>query len=62
MIHWWVYIPMAIFLAFSAATWLIIKRAEPGSPGAYSTPPARDAVTVGAGEPAASQRELAGVR
>ena len=41
MINWWVYIPMAIFLAFSAATWLIVKHAdtEPGASSMNGTSP-----------------------
>jgi hypothetical protein len=64
MINWWVYIPMAIFLAFSAVSWLIVKHAdtEPGVSGATGTPPARAAVAPATEDPAARQREGLGVR
>jgi hypothetical protein len=64
MINWWVYIPMAIFLAFSAAFWLIVKHAdaEPGASSANRTPPARAAVAPDTEEPVARQREELGAR
>jgi len=64
MINWWVYIPIAIFLAFSAASWLIVKHAdtEPGVGSATGTPPARDAVAPGTEDAPARQREGLGVR
>jgi hypothetical protein len=63
MINWWVYIPMAIFLAFSAAFWLIVKDAdtEPGLSSANPTPP-RAAVAPDTEEAAARQREAVGAR
>jgi hypothetical protein len=64
MINWWVYIPIAIFLAFSAVSWLIVKHAdtEPGVSGAAGTPPARAGVGPGTEDAAARQREGLGVR
>jgi hypothetical protein len=64
MINWWVYIPMAIFLAFSAAFWLIVKHAdtEPGVSSTNRTPPARAAVAPDAEDLPARQREGLGVR
>ena len=64
MINWWVYIPMAIFLAFSAAFWLIVKHAdmEPGLSSANPTPPARAAVAPDTEDAAARQREAVGAR
>jgi hypothetical protein len=65
MINWWVYIPMAIFLAFSAMSWLIVKHAdtEPGVSTANPTPVARAAVAPDTeGLAAAMQREELGVR
>jgi hypothetical protein len=65
MINWWVYIPMAIFLAFSAILWLIVKHAdtERGVSTANRTPPARAAVAPDAGDLAvATRREELGVR
>jgi hypothetical protein len=64
MINWWVYIPMAIFLAFSAAFWLIVKHAdmEPGASSANQTSPARAAVTPDTEDLAAWRRERLGVR
>jgi hypothetical protein len=65
MINWWVYIPMAIFLAFSVAFWLIVKHAdaEPGVSSANRTPPAGAAVAPDTEDlAAATQREELGVR
>jgi len=65
MINWWVYIPMAIFLAFSAAFWLIVKHAdtEPGVSSANRTPLAHAAVAPDTEDlAAATQREELGVR
>ena len=65
MINWWVYIPMAIFLAFSAATWLIVKHAdtEPGVSSVNRTSPARAAGAPGIEEDqSARQREEVGAR
>jgi hypothetical protein len=64
MINWWVYIPMAVFLAFSAAFWLIVKHAdtEPGVSGASRTPPAPVAAAPDTEDLAARPREGAGVR
>jgi hypothetical protein len=64
MINWWVYIPMAIFLAFSAASWLIVKHAdtEPGVSSANRTSPARAAVAPDTEDPVAKQYEELGVR
>jgi len=62
MIHWWVYIPMAVFLAFSAAMWLlVIKHAEtgPDARGAEPMIPARAAAARNARESAASERRAA---
>jgi len=63
MINWWVYIPMVIFLAFSAASWLIVKHAdaEPAVSRANRTPPARAVAPDTADQPA-RQREMAGTR
>jgi len=64
MINWWVYIPMAIFLAFSAATWLIVKRAdtEPGVSSMNGTSPARAAGAPDIEDQPARQREEVGAR
>lgn len=63
MIHWWVYIPMAVFLAFSAAMWLlVIKHAETGTDARSAEPliPARAAAAArDAQGPAASERRAA---
>jgi len=62
MIHWWVYIPMAMFLAFSAAIWLlVIKHAETGTDARGVQPmiPARAAAARDAEESAASERRAA---
>jgi hypothetical protein len=64
MINWWVYIPMAIFLTFSAATWLIVKNAdtEPGVSSMNGTSPARAAGALDIGDQPARQREEVGAR
>jgi len=64
MINWWVYIPMAIFLAFSAAAWLIVKHAdtEPGVSGMHGTSPARAAGAPDIEDQLARQREEVGAR
>ena len=64
MINWWVYIPMVIFLAFSAALWLIVKHAdtEPGASSANRTPPARAAVAPDTEDLAAGQHAGLGAR
>jgi len=65
MINWWVYIPMAIFLAFSAAFWLIVKHAdtEPGVSSANRTPAPRAAAAPdNSEEPAAREHAGLGVR
>jgi hypothetical protein len=64
MINWWVYIPMVIFLAFSAAAWLIVKHAdtEPGSNSVNRMPLARAAVARDAEDQPARQREEVGAR
>jgi hypothetical protein len=64
MINWWVYIPMAIFLAFSTATWLIVKHAdtEPGVSSMNGTSPARAARALDIEDQPARQREEVGAR
>jgi hypothetical protein len=64
MINWWVYIPIAIFLAFSAATWLIVKHAdtEPGVSSVNRASPVRAAVAPGIEDQPARQREEVGAR
>jgi hypothetical protein len=63
MIHWWLYIPMAVFLAFSAAVWLlVIKHAETGTDARGAEPliAARAAAAArDAEDPAASKRRAA---
>ena len=57
----WLYIPVAIFLAFSAAMWLIVKHAdtEPDAGGADRIAPARVTVAPGAAGSTARQPEAA---
>jgi hypothetical protein len=62
MVHWWVFIPMAVFLAFSAAMWLlVIKYAETGTDARGVEPmiPARAAAARAAELSAASERRAA---
>jgi len=62
MIHWWVYIPMVVFLAFSVAMWLlVIKHAETGTDarGVEPTILARFAAARDAEDPAASEHKAA---
>jgi hypothetical protein len=57
MMNWvWLYIPAAIFLAFSAALWLVVKHAdtEPDAGGADRMAPARATVARDAAGSAAS--------
>jgi hypothetical protein len=64
MINWWVYIPIVIFLAFSAASWHIVKHAdtEPGVSSVNRASPARAAVAPGIEDQPARQREEVGAR
>jgi len=60
----WLYVPLeaAVFLAFSAAMWLlVIRRADtgPDALGANQTTPARATTARDADEAAASQRRAA---
>jgi hypothetical protein len=59
----WLYMPLeaAVFLALSAAMWLVVKRAdtEPDARGANRMTLARATTARDAGEPTASQRRAA---
>ena len=61
MINWWVYIPMAIFLAFSVVAWRMVKHADPVSTadGASPAPAERAAVAQSTEHPAEGRREAA---
>ena len=59
----WLYMPLetVVFLAFSAAMWLVVKHAdtEPDARGANRITPARSTPAWDADEPTASQRQAA---
>jgi hypothetical protein len=62
MMNWvWLYLPMAIFLAYSAALWLVIKRSPtgPDAGGVNQMAPARATVTWDIEGPAARELEVA---
>ena len=64
VMNWsWLYMSLetVVFLAFSAAMWLVVKHADTGADarGANRMTPARATVAGNADEPTASQRQAA---
>jgi hypothetical protein len=64
VMNWtWLYMSLetVVFLAFSAAMWLVVKHADtrPGARGATRMTPARATTARDADEPTASQRQAA---